>query len=140
MNNIVIQLVFSWLVPGAGHWLKGNYKKAVFFFVIINFTMLLGIYLADFRDIHAYENPFYFLGRFGSGWVIMFLTLLTGFTPLSGTRTDLFEVGSLYICVASLLNLLVMMNISAQVKTGPEAEKTPAVQPADDTRPIGGAL
>ncbi len=125
----------GWLVPGLGHVMLGRVRKALFFFGVIAALYLAGLWICGWRTVSFDDNPFYYVGQFGSG-----VTLVLGHAlgiEKAYPRPDLpmawYDPGLLYVCVAGLLNLVVMLNTLEKKKadaTAPEAaEGKPAPAP-----------
>ncbi|MBI2932762.1 MAG: hypothetical protein HYY16_14030 [Planctomycetes bacterium] len=123
--------LLAWVCPGAGHALMGKWRKGLFFFAILVVTYVFGLWLSGWRTISFDDNPFYHVGQYGSG-----LTALLGAwlgDPKAFPRDDLpkswFDPGLLYVCVAGLLNVVIMLSVldiaSASEK---QAGESPAPQ------------
>jgi hypothetical protein len=99
----------AWLVPGAGHYILNEKKRAVVIFVSIVLTFLVGLYVGSVGVIDpVHAKPWYaaqvlntplvmLLGRFGAG----------GRYPVFGRAN---EIGQIYTSIAGLLNLLCIVN------------------------------
>jgi hypothetical protein len=101
--------VAAWLVPGGGHFLLNERKRAVVIGVTILVTFLLGLYVGSVGVIdpigarpwyaaQLMNSPFvFFLGKLGAG----------GAYPVYGRPN---EIGQIYTSIAGLLNLLCIVN------------------------------
>ena len=104
-----VGLLAAWLVPGLGHWMIGRRRKAVLLFATITACFLAGVLLAQGRNLNYSRDKVYFLayvfnaGETALGW------LLTRSLELDRAIPHL-QVGFLYTAVASLLNLVAMMD------------------------------
>jgi hypothetical protein len=112
----------AWLVPGLGHWLLGRRGKALFFLVALWGTFLAGWALSDFRAVFWKYDRIATYGQLGMG--VPTLVLLAGKAPFSaalgrtfyeptGPSENLlprYDIGTLYTCVAGLLNLVVALS------------------------------
>ncbi len=107
-----IAFALGWCVPGLGHLFLGKWRKALFFFIILGATYLSGLWITGFRTVGFDDNPFYFVGQYGSG-TAMFLSSMLG-KEKSFPRPDLplglYDPALLYVCVAGLLNLVVALS------------------------------
>jgi len=107
-------LLAGWLIPGGGHFLLGRKPQAVVFFLVVSLTYLAGMALADFGNVSIERHSYYFLAHVFNGGetlVAWFLTqgVVEDHVPTHfGIPTG--EIGILYTAVASLLNLIVMMD------------------------------
>jgi hypothetical protein len=113
----------AWLVPGLGHWMIGRRAKALLFFVTITATFVLGIYLAEGRNIDYERNAVYYLAYvFNLGEIAVAWLLARGLEYDHPIR--FLEVGYLYTAVACLLNLVVIMDfIATCIRSGAPAEE-----------------
>lgn len=103
----------GWLVPGAGHFVLGKKIKAVLLFSIVLVVFLVGFTLTGLKPIAWEDNPFYYLGRFGSGIFYLIAEVVASgkADPVDGMHMSIFEAGLLYCCVAGILNLVICINI-----------------------------
>lgn len=127
----------AWLVPGAGHALLGKWKKGLFFFSVLGFTALFGFWITGFRPVSWDDNPFYYVGQYGSGLMMLLSKLIS--KEKAFPRPDLplswFDPGLLYVCVAGLLNAVVAMNVlEIRPKAAPSGE-APVPAAADPSPP-----
>lgn len=124
----------GWLIPGAGHILLGKWKKGVFFFALLGATYLFGMWIAGFRPVSYDDNPFYFVGQYGSGVTLLLAKLRGAEKAIVGDRfhPSWFDPGLLYVCVVGLLNLVVMMNTLDLKVAAPAAAAPPPAPPAPE--------
>jgi hypothetical protein len=122
----------GWLVPGAGHVLLGRWKKGLFFFAILGATYLFGMWIAGFRPVSFDDNPFYFVGQYGSGLTLLIAKLRGSEKAIirDGLNPSWFDPGLLYVCVVGLLNLVVMMSVLDGRALSAAASTEPAPAPA----------
>jgi hypothetical protein len=108
-----VAMLAGWLLPGAGHAVLGRWKKALFFLTVLSATYLFGLWITGFRPVSFDENPFYFVGQYGSG-VTFALAKLLGpekAFPRANLPVSWYDPGLLYVCVAGLLNLVVVVSL-----------------------------
>lgn len=116
----------GWLVPGLGHLVLGRAKKAAFFFGATGSMFLFGLWVCGGHTVSFDDNPFYFVGQFGSG-MTMLLGQVLGLTKAhpgaNGLPVSWYDPGLLYICVAGLLNVVIMLSVFtvAEPKAAPAA-------------------
>ncbi|HUR39523.1 MAG TPA: DUF6677 family protein [Planctomycetota bacterium] len=122
----------GWLVPGAGHVLVGQWKKGLFFFLILGLTYLFGMWIAGFRPVSFDDNPFYFVGQYGSGVTMLVAKLRGAEKAVVGPslHPSWFDPGLLYVCVVGLLNLVVMMSVLDAKPAAPDAPAAAVAAPA----------
>jgi Family of unknown function (DUF6677) len=117
----------SWFVPGLGHVVMGRWRKGLFFAAALLFLQGAGLWLCGGRVVAFDENQFYYVGQFGSGMTSLAGLLLTSDRPF---RADLplswYDPGLLYVCVAGLLNLVLMMNVTDIKSAAPAKAAIPA--------------
>jgi hypothetical protein len=124
----------GWLVPGAGHVLLGQWKKGLFFFGILGVTYLFGMWIAGFRPVSFDDNPFYYVGQYGSGVTMLVAKLRGAEKAVVGPslHPTWFDPGLLYVCVVGLLNLVVMLSVldAKSLSSDAPVESAPAPVPA----------
>jgi len=131
----------GWIVPGAGHFLLGKWKKGLFFFLLLGATYLFGMWIAGFRPVSYDDNPFYFVGQYGSGITLLIAKLRGAEKAIvrPAIHPSWFDPGLLYVCVVGLLNLVVMMNTLDLKVEAPSSAPAPAGasegKPADAPKP-----
>ena len=120
----------AWLVPGAGHVMMGKWKKGLFFFALLGAAYAFGMHIAGWRPVSFDDNPFYFVGQYGSGATLLVAKLRGSEKAIlsQGIHPSWFDPGLLYVCVVGLLNLVLMLNV-LDIKIAP-APTSPAGAPA----------
>jgi hypothetical protein len=131
-----IAFLVGWLIPGAGHVVIGKWKKGLFFFAILSATYLFGMWLSGFRTVTFDDNPFYFVGQYGSGVTLLIAKLRGAEKAIirPGLDPSWFDPGLLYVCVVGLLNLVVMLSL-LDAKALSDADTASATTPAEKTAP-----
>lgn len=126
-----IAFVLAWIVPGAGHVLLGRWKKGLSLFAMLAATYVFGLWIVGFRTVSFDDNPFYYVGQYGSGATFLLARLLgeKKAYPLPEMQPSWFDPGLLYVCVVGLLNLVVMMNV-LDLKAAGAPAKPPEAAPA----------
>jgi hypothetical protein len=133
-----IAFFVGWLVPGAGHVLVGKWKKGLFFFGILGVTYLFGMWISGFRTVTFDDNPFYYVGQFGSGITLLIAKLRGAEKAIirPGLDPSWFDPGLLYVCVVGLLNLVVMLSLLDAKALGETAAADAKATPAAPTAPM----
>ena len=131
-----LAFALGWFVPGAGHILLGKWKKGLFLFGILALTYLLGLWIVGFRAVSFDDNPFYYVGQYGSGATFLLSRSLGEEKAHThpGIHPSWFDPGLLYVCVVGLLNLVLMMNI-LEIKLAPRTAAAPAPAAAPSPAP-----
>lgn len=105
---LLLVAVAGWWIPGAGHWLIGQSKRAAIIFFSIAFAFVLGIWLGSIAVIDA-STPWYWAQMLNSP-AVAYLAHLSG----SVYHLDSFgkprEIGEIYTGIAGMLNLLCIVN------------------------------
>ena len=125
-----VAFLLAWGLPGAGHVFLGRWKKGLSLFLIMGATYLFGLWIVGFRAVSFDDNPFYYVGQYGSGATLLLARILgvEKAYPRPEVHPSWFDPGLLYICVVGLLNLVLMIN-TLDLKL-PEAAKAPAPEAA----------
>lgn len=125
----------AWLAPGLGHAVLGRWGKGLSLFALHGFLLFTGLALCGWRTVSFEDNPFYYVGQFGSGLTVL-LGQLFGSPkayPVESLPPSWFDPGLLYVCVAGLLNIVVMVSVF-DVKREP-APAAPPSAPATEIQP-----
>jgi hypothetical protein len=107
---LVLVGLAAWVVPGAGHWLIREHKRAVIVCVTVLGVFVTGLYIGSLGVLEPAHGAWYlFVGQ-----------MLT--TPGAGVLTDIAQkgnyfvagrpadIGLIYTIIAGLLNLLCISN------------------------------
>lgn len=127
----VAAYILGWMVPGAGHFIMGKRHKGLIFFGLLAGIYAFGLFLSNFRMVGYEDNPFYYVGQFGSGMTMLIGGLLEfeKASPRAGLPLSWLDVGLLYVCAAGLLNYVIALN-ALEVKAAQPAPAAPAASPA----------
>jgi hypothetical protein len=107
-KNPLFGLVLAWLVPGAGHLYIGIKGKAVYYFVLISLTYMLGLILASFCSVNPDRYPWHYAGEIFCGGPTLIAQTLTR-NVLIGSYNRFLDYGTLITTLAGLLNVVVVM-------------------------------
>jgi hypothetical protein len=108
-ERIVIGGIAAWLIPGAGHWILGHRAKALLYFATITTIFVGGLMLAHGQNFNYERDGVYFLAYSFNGLQTLIAWALT--QGLERTyEIPHYQLGFLYSAVASLLNLVAMMD------------------------------
>ena len=119
-NPVTTGLV-AWLVPGAGHFMTGQSRKAIVFFVVLGAMFWIGL---GFRgELYQFDtgDPLVFLGA-ASQWALGLPRMIAAMTGAGhGEVTAVtYEYGNTFLIVAGLMNALVVLDaldVARGVKT-----------------------
>lgn len=129
--------ILAWMIPGAGHLFLGKWRKGLFFLFLLGATYLFGLWIVGFRAVSFDDNPFYYVGQYGSGATFLLARLMS--VEKAYPREDApgwFDPGLLYVCVVGLLNLILMLNVLDLKLPAPAPVVVPApAAPAEPPKP-----
>jgi len=122
--------ILGWWIPGAGHWLIGQRKRAALIFISLVFAFTFGIYIGSIAVVDAPES--WYIAKLiyslishkqvisvsGSPWYfaqILFSPAVGYLAHLSAAfHLDSYgrprEIGEIYTGIAGMLNLLCVVN------------------------------
>ena len=103
--------VVAWLVPGAGHYLVGQTRKAAIFFGVLSAMFVFGLFFKGELFAFDMSDPLVFLAALAQ-WALGAPRLLTALA--GGAATDVtaatYEYGNTFFIVAGLLNSLIVLD------------------------------
>lgn len=164
LRNPALAAFLAWLVPGAGHFYQGRIGKGTLYAVCILGLYLIGMIMGEgrivyWRWVNPLNNPekfcLYYLGQFFVGlpslpaliqsilqyrghepilWGFMAEPSQVDLNAMQNRLGKLVEIGSIYTCVAGLLNILAIYD----ALEGPAYQDEPAEAEAGaEARPAG---
>ena len=91
----------------------GKWSKGLFFLGLLGGLWIAGLWIVGFKSVDWDENPFYFVGQYGSGLTMLGAQVLfpAKSFPREGLHLSWYDPGLLYVCCAGLLNLVVMLSL-----------------------------
>ena len=104
-------MAVGWAIPGAGHLLGGRRGRGLFYLLAIGGTFVAGLWLANWRSVRFEDNPFYYAGQWGCGGIALVCHELLEPQRPPADPLSWSDPGLLYICVAGLLNAVVVLNL-----------------------------
>lgn len=117
-------VLLGWLVPGLGHLTIGERRRGLVLGAMIIATFLAGMILADFRNLSPFDrHPIWGLAHLFGGALAGIATLATQTLHIEH-ENPFYNVGCLYSGVATLLNILAM--VDAWDLAGREEKTTPS--------------
>ncbi len=105
---LVLTGICAWWIPGAGHWLIGERKRALIIFISLVFAFTVGIYIGSIATIEM-KSPWFYAQ-------VLFSPAVAYLAHLSGAvyHLDSFgrprEIGEIYTGIAGMMNLLCIVN------------------------------
>jgi hypothetical protein len=110
-TSVALLCGVAWLVPGGGHFMLGQTRKAVTFFIILSGMYVIGLVLGGRLFPFERSEPLVFLAAFAQ-WTLALprmAALIGGFGQGHVTAAT-YEYGNTFIIVSGLLNALVMLD------------------------------
>jgi hypothetical protein len=106
---LIVVGLLAWLVPGAGHYVLEEKRRAIIIFVTIVLTFCTGIYIGSIGVIDYIGAKPWYLAQIMNSPMVAALGRLTasGAYPVYGRPN---EIGQIYTSIAGLLNLLCIIN------------------------------
>jgi len=104
--------LLAWLIPGAGHFLLGRWRRGAVFLSLVMLSLVIGCQLGGNLPWYWSGSPLLVLatlGAMGSGlplFVVHFIFDYHGMAEAPG-----FEYGSAFIITAGLMNLLLILDV-----------------------------
>ena len=106
-----LPMLLGWIFPGLGHWAAGFRPRAVFFATQLVALWVAGLWMSEWRCISLFDrHPIWALTQIPNGA----LTLVTAFLTRNlfiEHDNALYQVGSLYVGVAGLLNVVALCDL-----------------------------
>jgi hypothetical protein len=106
---LIVVGLLAWLVPGAGHFVLEEKRRAIIIFVTVAVTFCMGIYVGSIGVIDPVGAKPWYLAQMMNSPIVAALGRLTkgGAYPVYGRPN---EIGQIYTSIAGLLNLLCIVN------------------------------
>ena len=101
--------LLAWLIPGAGHLLLKEKKRALIIFATIVLTFCAGLYVGSIGIINPVGAKPWYVAQIMNSPIVAVLgyQATTGYYPVFGRPN---EIGQIYTSIAGLLNLLCIVN------------------------------
>ena len=101
--------LLAWLVPGAGHFVLGERRRAYVICVTIVAMFFVGLYIGSVGVIDPVGAKPWYAAQMMNSPAVFFLGRIsvTGDYPVFGRPN---EIGQIYTSIAGLLNLLCIVN------------------------------
>ncbi len=117
----VLACAVAWLVPGAGHFLMGEGRKALVLFGILASMYTIGLLLGGRLFPFQLSEPLVFLSALAE-WTMGLprLTALVGSFGQGDVVAATYEYGNTFLIVGGLLNALVVLD-AYDIATGRKA-------------------
>ena len=113
---LIIVGLAAWAVPGAGHFIIKERKRAIVIFITITLTFLTGIYAGSIAVVDPVGAKIWYYGQMMASPAVTLLGQMTQQAVTeSGEKMYVSyghpnSIGQIYTCVAGLLNLLCILS------------------------------
>lgn len=106
-----LTFIIGWCVPGAGHFMVGQARKAAIFFLVLAGMFAMGLAFGGQLFVFDTAEPLVFLGA-GTQWAMLVPRVLASMAGAgAGNVTAIsYEYGNTFLIVAGLLNILVALD------------------------------
>jgi len=106
---LLIVGLLAWLIPGAGHFVLKEKKRAIIIFATIVLTFCVGLYVGSIGVIDPVGAKPWYVAQIMNSPMVAVLGHHTagGGFPVYGRPN---EIGQIYTSIAGLLNLLCIVN------------------------------
>jgi len=101
--------LLAWIIPGAGHYLIGEKRRAAIIFATITITFCIGIYIGSIGVINPVGAKPWYVAQIMNTPLVAILGKMTAeasYTVYGWPN----EIGQIYTSIAGLLNLLCIVN------------------------------
>lgn len=106
-----LAVIVAWLFPGAGHFFLGRRRRGLLLGGAVVATFVLGMVLADFRNIHPYGRHWVWgIAHAYAGLLSVIAALATHSLKITADNPH-YQAGCLYSGAAGLLNILLMVDV-----------------------------
>jgi len=101
--------ILAWLIPGGGHWYRGERGRASVIFVAVCTTFLLGLLLGGTEVIDPQNAKAWFCAQISCGLPAIIATLVQDGAVSIGVGKG-SDWGQVYCGVAGLLNMFCVLD------------------------------
>ena len=110
-GRVILMCTAAWFLPGGGHFMLGQNRKAAIFFVVLTFMYVLGLAAGGRLFQLQLSEPLVFLAALAE-WAIALprLAAAAGGFGAGEVVAASYEYGNTFIIVAGLLNAMIMLD------------------------------
>ncbi|NLH16635.1 MAG: hypothetical protein GX455_08655 [Phycisphaerae bacterium] len=118
--------ILAWIIPGGGHFLIRERRRAIIIFVTITLTFAVGLYVGSIAVVNSVDAKPWFFAQICASPVVGFIDNISrsGYTDTTGQHVKYTafgrpgDVGQIYTSIAGLLNLLSILSAVYMAYTG----------------------
>ncbi len=109
--SIALTCFAAWAIPGAGHVLRGQFRKGLIFFAVLVLMDVVGLMFGGRLFPFELSEPLVFLAA-ASQWMLGAPRLIAAFGGYGQgiVTAAAFEYGNTFLITAGLLNALVVLD------------------------------
>ncbi len=106
---LIVVGLLAWVIPGGGHFLLNERRRAGVICVTVILTFLVGLYVGSIGVIDPINAKPWYAAQLMNSPAVFFLAQIStsGDFPVYGRAG---EIGQIYTSIAGLLNLLCIVN------------------------------
>jgi hypothetical protein len=123
---LVMVGLLGWIVPGGGHFIIKEKKRALIIFTTIVLTFFIGLYAGSIGIINRIDAKAWYLAQIMNSPIVAALGHVTAAEP---QKYRVFgkpnEIGQIYTSIAGLLNLLCIVNAVYMAHLQGKSPETP---------------
>jgi hypothetical protein len=110
-SRAVRVVLAAWLVPGGGHALLGDARRAAIFFIVLTTMVVVGLAFDGRLFPFQISDPLGFLAA-AAQWALLAPRLFAASAGLGagGVTETTYEYGTTFLIVSGLLNALVLLD------------------------------
>ena len=101
--------LLAWFIPGAGHWILRERKRAVIILVTISMLFTLGLYVGSVGVIDPVSERLWYTAQMLNSPLVGILGQLSIVSKYESFGKPC-EIGQIYTGIAGMLNLLCIIN------------------------------
>lgn len=113
---LIIVGLAAWAIPGGGHFVIKERKRALIIFITVTLTFLTGVYVGSVAVVDPVGAKIWYYGQLMTTPLVTIVGNITeqGVTPTDEKAYISYghpaSIGQIYTCVAGLLNLLCILS------------------------------
>jgi hypothetical protein len=107
--SLLLVGLLAWFIPGAGHWVLRERKRAIIILVTISALFTLGLYVGSFGVVDPVREKLWYTAQMLNSPLVGILGQLSLVSRYESFGKPC-EIGQIYTGIAGMLNLLCIIN------------------------------